>query len=126
VAQAEDSPRAYPRREPLANGTVKLVVGPNRPRLRVRQSDQNYTSEQNVPPTNILVDGNLALRYGGQDNDYDREVKCSFEIKADEKSQLKIDGKTYDLCQGRFVSDFRRRRRCASETNEPRSGYVTR
>jgi hypothetical protein len=47
-----------------------------------------------------LVDGNLALRYGGQDNDYDREVKCSFEIKADEESQLKIDGKTYDSAKG--------------------------
>lgn len=54
----------------------------------------------------------LTLGYGGKDNEYDRETKCSFLIKVldqkgqindGQKGQFQIDGKTYDVAKGRLV-----------------------
>lgn len=55
---------------------------------------------------------NLTLLYGGKDNEYDRETKCSFHIKdldqkghveEGQKGQLEIDGQTYDVAKGTLV-----------------------
>ena len=59
-----------------------------------------YPSANNIPPRKYLVNGDRKLRWGGKDNDYDREVKYFFEIDLSEKGVLTIEGKTYDFAKG--------------------------
>jgi hypothetical protein len=67
---------------------------------RMYAGGTGYPADQNIPPRKNLVDGDLRLRYGGKDNDFDREVECSFEITVGEHGRLKVDGITYDFTKG--------------------------
>jgi hypothetical protein len=85
------------QRRPAAEEKPFFVVWTD---ARGYSGTRGYPSAQNIPPRKNLVEGDLTLRYGGKDNDYDREVKCSFAITLGEKGQFQLGGKTYDFEKG--------------------------
>ncbi len=67
---------------------------------RLYAGGESYLSANNIPPPTNFVNGDRRLLYGGKGNDFDREIKYSYEVNTSEQGKFTIASQTYDFANG--------------------------